>query len=108
MAATTGSRSSEKSTNNRTAALLANVGGTPLCFVDVAGAFGRDLAAQGDAAMFDFAGEWLAGLYGAEVKKAIGRKKATRWNAESYALGAWSAAAPGAPNRSAARPPPAR
>jgi len=85
----------EKSTNNRTAALLANVGGTPLCFVDVAGAFGRDLAAQGDAAMFDFAGEWLAGLYGAEVKKAIGRKQATRWNAEPYALGAWSAAAPG-------------
>jgi monoamine oxidase len=85
----------EKSTNNRTAAVLANVGGTPLCFVDVAGAFGRDLASQGDAAMFDFAGEWLAGLYGAEVKKAIGRKKATHWNAEPYALGAWSAAAPG-------------
>jgi hypothetical protein len=29
------------------------------------------------------------------VKKAIGRKHATRWNAEPYALGAWSAAAPG-------------
>jgi len=45
--------------------------------------------------MFDFAAEWLAGLYGAEVKKAIGRKHATRWNNEPYALGAWSSATPG-------------
>jgi monoamine oxidase len=85
----------EKSTNTRTAAILANVGGTPLCFVDVAGGFGRDLSAQGEAAMIDFAAEWLAGLYGAEVKRSIGRRKVTRWNAEPYALGAWSAAAPG-------------
>ena len=29
------------------------------------------------------------------MKKSIGRKGATRWNAEPYALGAWSAAVPG-------------
>ncbi len=86
----------EKSSSTHTAAILANVGATPLCFVDVAGAFGRDLSAQGEAAMFDFAVEWLAGLYGAEIKRAIGRKQATRWNAAPYALGAWSAALPGA------------
>jgi monoamine oxidase len=86
----------EKSSNPHTAALLANVGGTPLCFVDVAGGFGRDLAAQGEAAMFDFAIEWLGGLYGGEIKRAVGRKQATRWNAAPYALGAWSAALPGA------------
>jgi monoamine oxidase len=85
----------EKSNTTHTAAILANVGATPLCFVDVAGAFGRDLAEQGEAAMIDFATEWLAGLYGAEVKKSIGRKYATRWGAEPYALGAWSAAVPG-------------
>jgi len=85
----------EKSNNTHTAAILANVGATPLCFVDVAGAFGRDLAEQGQAAMIDFAAEWLSGLYGADVKKSIGRKYATRWNAEPYALGAWSAAVPG-------------
>jgi monoamine oxidase len=85
----------EKSSNTHTAALLANVSGTPLCTIDVAGGFGRDLSAQGEAAMFDFAAEWLAGLYGAEIKKAIGRKHATRWNNEPYALGAWSAAVPG-------------
>jgi monoamine oxidase len=85
----------EKSANSHTAALLANVSGTPLCTVDVAGAFGRDLSAQGEAAMFDFAAQWLAGLFGAEIKKSIGRKHATRWNADPYALGAWSAAVPG-------------
>ncbi len=85
----------EKSADKRTAAILANVSGTALCTVDVAGAFGRDLAAQGEAAMVDFAGEWLARLYGAEVKKAITRASATRWNSEPYALGAWSAAVPG-------------
>ena len=85
----------EKSTDTHTAAILANVSGTQLCLIDVAGAFGRDLSAQGEAAMIDFAVNWLAGLYGSEVKKAIGRKHATRWNAEPYALGAWSAAVPG-------------
>src|SRR5581483_9656726 len=85
----------EKSTNTHTAALLANISGTSLCTVDVAGAFGRDLSAQGEAAMFDFAAEWLANLYGAEIKRAIGRKHATRWNQEPHALGAWSEAVPG-------------
>jgi monoamine oxidase len=85
----------EKSSNTHTAALLANINGTPLCTIDVGGAFGRDLTAQGEAAMFDFAIEWLANLYGAEIKKAIGRKAASRWNADPYALGAWSAAVPG-------------
>ena len=85
----------EKSTDARTAAILANVSGTPLCLIEVAGAFGRDLAAHGDAAMVNFAAEWLAGLYGADVKKAIKRSHATRWNYEPWALGAASAAAPG-------------
>ncbi len=85
----------EKSTGARTAAILANVSGTPLCLIEVAGTFGRDLAAQGEAAMVDFAADWLAGLYGADVKKAIKRSHATRWNAEPLAHGAFSAAAPG-------------
>ncbi len=85
----------EKSTDTHTAAILANIAGTELCVVDVAGAFGRDLSAQGEAAMIDFASNWLARLYGSEVKNAIGRKHATRWNSDPFALGAWSAAAPG-------------
>jgi monoamine oxidase len=85
----------EKSNDTHTAAVLANISGTALCTIDVAGAFGRDLSAQGEAAMIDFASEWLANLYGAEAKNSIGRKHATRWNADPYTLGAWSAAVPG-------------
>jgi monoamine oxidase len=85
----------QKSADTHTAAMLANVSGTELCLVDIGGAFGHDLSAQGEAAMIDFAINWLAGLYGSEVKSAIGRKHATRWDADPYARGAWSAAVPG-------------
>jgi monoamine oxidase len=85
----------EKSADIHTAAMLANVSGTPLCVIDVAGAFGRDLAAQGEAAMVSFASDWLAGLYGTDVKKAIGRTHATRWGNDPWTLGASSAAVPG-------------
>jgi monoamine oxidase len=85
----------EKSADRRTAAILANVGGTQLCMVQVAGTFGRELSDQGEAAMVDFAADWLAGLYGADVKKAVTRSHATRWNHEPLTQGAFSAAAPG-------------
>jgi monoamine oxidase len=85
----------EKATGARTAALLANVSGTPLCLVEVAGKFGRDLAAQGEAAMVDFATGWLGEMYGADIRKAVGRTHATRWTSEPLALGAFSAAPPG-------------
>ncbi len=85
----------EKSTDARTAAILANVSGTSLCLIEVAGTFGRDLTAQGEAATVNFAADWLAGLYGADVKKAITRSHATRWNNDPLTRGAFSAAAPG-------------
>ncbi|MFL4968692.1 MAG: flavin monoamine oxidase family protein [Xanthobacteraceae bacterium] len=82
----------EKATSNRTAALLANVSGRPLCLVEVGGRFGAGLAAQGEAAMVAFAVDWLGDLYGADVKKAVRRKHATNWAKEPWALGAFSAA----------------
>jgi monoamine oxidase len=85
----------EKASGARTAALLANVSGTPLCMVDVGGKFGAEISKAGEAAMIDFATGWLANLFGADVKKAIGRTHATRWNADPWALGAFSAAAVG-------------
>ena len=85
----------EKASGARTAALLANVSGTPLCMIEVGGKFGAELSQSGEAAMIDFATGWLADLFGADVKKAIGRKHATRWNAEPFALGAFSAAGVG-------------
>jgi monoamine oxidase len=85
----------EKSDGPRTAALLGNIGGTSLCVVEVGGKFGRELSQQGPAAMTAFAGDWLASLYGNEIRGAIKRALATRWDAEPWALGAFAAAAPG-------------
>jgi monoamine oxidase len=78
-----------------TAALLANVSGTPLALVEVAGKFGRELSAKGEAAMVAFALDWLTGLYGADIKKAVKRTHATRWNEQPLVMGALSAAVPG-------------
>ena len=61
--------------------LFANVGGSSLCMVDVAGSFGRDLSAQGEAAMAAFAVEWLTKLFGSDVGSAVKKTSATRWNA---------------------------
>jgi monoamine oxidase len=85
----------EKAQNERTAALLANVGGSTLAFVDVGGKFGRDLAARGERAMTAFAAEWLSGLYGSDIGKVVGKSHATQWNTSPWALGAFSAAAVG-------------
>lgn len=86
----------EKSESSRTALLLANVSSSPLCVVGVGGSFGRDLSNQGEAAMVAFAIEWLAKLYGSDIKTAVKRSAVTRWNASPFVLGAVSAAAPGA------------
>lgn len=86
----------EKSAGPRTAALIANVSGTPLAMIEVGGRFGRELSGQGEKAMVDFAIEWLTSLFGGDIRKAVGRSAATRWNAEPWALGAMSAAGPGA------------
>jgi monoamine oxidase len=85
----------EKSASARTAAVLANISGTTLTTVDVGGKFGRELAAQGEAAMVAFALDWLSGLYGTDLKKVVKRTHATQWNKAPWALGAFSCAAPG-------------
>ena len=91
----------EQSTSTRTGLLLANVGSSSLCVVDVAGSFGRDLSAQGEQAMAAFASEWLAKLFGSEIVAAIKKTSATRWNSMPFVLGAMSSAVPGgAPSRS--------
>lgn len=85
----------EQSNSTRTALLYANIGGSSLCTIDVAGSFGRDLSGQGEAAMVAFALEWLGKLFGSEVAKAAKKSSATRWNAAPYVQGAMSAASPG-------------
>jgi len=85
----------EKAESARTAAILANISGSTLCTIEVAGKFGADLAASGEPAMVAFALDWLTALYGADIRRAVKRTSATRWNQEPWTLGAFSAAAPG-------------
>jgi monoamine oxidase len=85
----------EKSSGARTAALLANIGGSALSVVDVGGKFGADLSSQGEAAMTDFAVSWLSDLFGNSVKNVVKHQTATRWNAEPWVMGAMSAAVSG-------------
>ena len=85
----------EKAQGSRTAAVLANVSGSPIVTVDVGGKFGRELAAKGEAAMTAFALDWLGELFGADLRKAVKRTSATQWNDEPWVLGAVAAAAPG-------------
>jgi monoamine oxidase len=85
----------EQSNSTRTALLFANIGGSSLCSIDVAGSFGRDLAAHGEPAMVAFAVEWLGKLFGSEIAAAVKKSSATRWNAAPFTLGAMSAAVPG-------------
>jgi monoamine oxidase len=85
----------EQSSSTRTALLFANMGASSLCSIDVAGSFGRDLSAQGEAAMVAFAVEWLGKLFGSDAAAAVKKSSATRWNAAPFALGAMSVAAPG-------------
>jgi monoamine oxidase len=85
----------EQSTSTRTALLYANMGSSSLCSIDVGGSFGRDLSAQGEAAMTAFAIEWLTKLFGSELAKAVTKSAATRWNASPYVQGAMSVAPPG-------------
>src|SRR6267154_1473443 len=85
----------EQSNSTRTALMFANMGGSSLCSIDVAGSFGRDLSAQGEAAMTAFAVEWLTKLFGSDVAAAVKKSSATRWNTAPFVLGAMSAAMPG-------------
>jgi monoamine oxidase len=85
----------EQSNSMKTALLLANIGGSSLCSIDVGGSFGRDLSSQGEAAMVAFAVEWLTKLFGSDVAAGVKKSSATRWNAAPFALGAMSSAVPG-------------
>lgn len=85
----------EQSADRATGFLLANLGGSSLCQVDVAGSFGTELSAKGEAAMVAFASEWLTKLFGSDVKSIARRTTATRWNDMPYVFGAMSAASPG-------------
>src|SRR6185312_162114 len=77
----------EQSNSTRTALLSANIAGSSLCFVDVAGSFGRDLSSQSEKAMVAFAVEWLKKLFGSDMAATVKKSSVTRWNASPLTLG---------------------
>ncbi len=85
----------EQASGPQTAAMLANVSGTSVHVVTVGGAFGRDLSAIGEAAMLEFAVQWIANCFGTDIKRLIKKSFVTRWNAQEYVGGAMSVASPG-------------
>jgi monoamine oxidase len=86
----------EKTSNTKTAALFANVNGSRISILKIPGRHGAELVDQGEGAMIDFAIDWINGVFGSDAKKAIGRTHTTAWNKQSWALGAFSSAYPGA------------
>jgi hypothetical protein len=85
----------EKSNGSRTAALLGNIGGGHLSMITVGGPFARELARGGEAAMKEFAVEWLTATFGSNAKGHVKKSVATRWGDNPLIGGAFSAAAPG-------------
>jgi monoamine oxidase len=85
----------ERAQSDHTAAILANIYGSTLCSVEIGGKFGASLAAAGEPAMLAFALDWLTGLYGADLRKAVRKTAATSWNHDPWTLGAASTAVPG-------------
>jgi monoamine oxidase len=86
----------QKAADANTAALLANASDSRVCMVEVAGKLAASLAGDGEGAMTAFAVDWLAGLFGSDLKRAVKHTHATRWAKEPWVLGAFSAASPGA------------
>jgi hypothetical protein len=86
----------ERVYTTKTAALLANVHGTRLSLLTLAGRSVVELANKGETAMTDFALDWISGVFGSRAKKAVSRVHATSWNKDPWTLGAFSSAPPGA------------
>jgi monoamine oxidase len=54
-----------------------------------------DLALEGEAALNDFAINWLVSQFGSDLRNSIERTHATRWSKDPWTLGAFSTAVPG-------------
>ncbi len=87
-------------------AILANSGGTGLCYFEIGGGFGRWLEAQGEKAMVDFALSEMRDIFGPHIISGFIKGHATRWGHVPTVLGSYSGTKPGkALVRSALRTP---
>jgi monoamine oxidase len=86
----------ERAVDGKAAALFANVHGTRLSTLILAGKIGAELADKGASAMTDFALDWVSHMFGSSAKKSIVRTQAFSWNKQPWTLGALSSCDPGA------------
>ena len=86
----------EKAFTANMAALFANVNGTRLSLLTLAGRTGAELADKDESAMTEFALDWISGIFGLRAKQAVSRMKATSWKKDPWILGAFSSGPPGA------------
>ena len=84
-----------KTDSNRTASMLARIGGSDLWYLDAGGQFARDLWKEGEAAIHAFAREWVRKQFGPRLERAIARIHSTNWQGDPLSRGAWSVASPG-------------
>ena len=75
----------ERVYTTKTAALFANVHGTPLSLLTLAAHSGAELADKGENAMTEFALDWISSVFGSGAKKAVLR--VTRHVLEQRSLG---------------------
>jgi monoamine oxidase len=61
----------------------------------VGGDFAWEMEAAGEEAGTDFVIDRLAGIFGSDMKKHVGRSLMTRWGGERYVRGAYAACRPG-------------
>lgn len=87
-----------KSDSQDTFAALANAGGSNLWYVDTGGTYAKALAHAGADAAIDAAKDWMASMFGAEIKGKIVKAHATSWQTMPSIAGAFSCAAPGKAN----------
>ncbi|EJW13259.1 putative Flavin containing amine oxidoreductase [Rhodovulum sp. PH10] len=85
----------EKAESGESAAMLANVSGSALSLVRIAGPVGAALARKGEREMVAYALDWLERLFGSGVREAVRRTAASRWSEEPFVRGAVSVAAVG-------------
>jgi hypothetical protein len=76
----------------RTAALFANVSGSRLCAVDVAGKLAADLAEDGEAALTTFAVDWLADAMNSDLIPGVALR-AVLFKGVENSSGSWLTAA---------------
>src|ERR1700730_12117489 len=86
----------EKAVGRQTAVLHANFLGSRLTLYQVGGKMCADLSLEGEAALNDFAINWLVSQFGSDLRNSIERTHATRWNKHPCTLGGFSTAVPGA------------